>query len=55
MKSDFMKHKFCFPNIATQKAIYNTLHTLSKKIQYEEESLNKYAEQKQYLLTRLFI
>lgn len=55
MKSDFMKHKFCFPNIASQKAIYNTLHTLSEKIQNEEVCLNKYTEQKQYLLTRLFI
>ena len=55
MKSDFMKHKFCFPNMASQKAIYNALHTLSEKIQNEEVCLNKYAEQKQYLLTRLFI
>ena len=55
MKSDFMKHKFCFPNIASQKAIYNTLHTLSEKVQNEEVCLNKYTEQKQYLLTRLFI
>ena len=55
MKSDFMKHKFCFPNMASQKAIYNALHTLSEKIQNEEVSLNKYTEQKQYLLTRLFI
>ena len=55
MKSDFMKHKFCFPNMATQKAIYNALHTLSEKIQNEEVSLNKFAEQKQYLLSRLFI
>ena len=55
MKSDFMKHKFCFPNIASQKAIHNTLHTLSEKIQNEEVCLNKYTEQKQYLLTRLFI
>jgi len=55
MKSDFMKHKFRFPNMATQKAIYNALHTLSEKIQNEEVCLNKYTEQKQYLLTRLFI
>ena len=55
MKSDFMKHKFCFPNMASQKAIYNALYTLSEKIQNEEVCLNKYAEQKQYLLTRLFI
>ena len=55
MKSDFMKHKFCFPNMASQKAIYNALHTLSEKIQNEEVCLNKYAEQKQYLLARLFI
>lgn len=55
MKSDFMKHKFRFPNMATQKAIYNTLHTLSEKIQNEEVCLNKYTEQKQYLLARLFI
>ena len=55
MKSDFMKHKFSIPNMATQKAIYNALHTLSEKIQNEEVCLNKYAEQKQYLLTRLFI
>ena len=55
MKSDFMKHKFCFPNMASQKAIYNALHTLSEKTQNEEVSLNKYTEQQQYLLTRLFI
>ena len=55
MKSDFMKHKFCFPNIASQKAIYNALYALSEKIQNEEVCLNKYTEQKQYLLTRLFI
>ena len=55
MKSDFMKHKFCFPNMASQKAIYNALHALSEKIQNEEVCLNKYTEQKQYLLTRLFI
>ena len=55
MKSDFMKHKFRFPNMATQKAIYNALHTLSEKIQNEEVCLNKYIEQKQYLLARLFI
>ena len=55
MKSDFMKHKFCFPNMATQKAIYNALHALSEKIQNEEVCLNKYTEQKRYLLTRLFI
>lgn len=55
MKSDFMKHKFRFPNMATQKAIYNALHTLSEKIQNEEVCLNKYTEQKQYLLARLFI
>ena len=55
MKSDFMKHKFRFPNMVTQKAIYNALHTLSKKIQNEEVCLNKYTEQKQYLLARLFI
>ena len=55
MKSDFMKHKFCFPNMASQKAIYNALHALSEKIQNEEVCLNKHTEQKQYLLTRLFI
>ena len=55
LKSDFMKHKFCFPNMASQKAIYNALHALSEKIQNEEVCLNKYTEQKQYLLTRLFI
>ena len=55
MKSDFMKHKFRFPNMATQKAIYNALQTLSEKIQNEEVCLNKYTEQKQYLLARLFI
>ena len=55
MKSDFMKHKFRFPNMATQKAIYNALHTLSEKIQNEEVCLNKYTEQKQCLLARLFI
>ena len=55
MKSDFMKHKFRFPNMATQKAIYNALHTLSEKIQNEEVCLNKYTEQKLYLLARLFI
>lgn len=55
MKSDFMKHKFRFPNMATQKAIYNALHTLSEKIQNGEVCLNKYTEQKQYLLARLFI
>ena len=55
MKSDFMKHKFCFPNMASQKAIYNALHALSEKIQNEEVCLNKYTEQKRYLLTRLFI
>ena len=55
MKSDFLKHKFCFPNMATQKAIYNALHTLSEKIQNQEVCLNKYTDQKQYLLARLFI
>ena len=44
MKSDFMKHKFRFPNMTTQKAIYNALHTLSEKIQNEEVCLNKYTQ-----------
>ena len=55
MKSDFMKHKFCFPKVAMQREIYNALHTLSEKIENEESYLDKYAEQKQYLLTQLFI
>ena len=55
MKSDFMKHKFCFPNMASQKAIYNALHALSEKIQNEEVCLNKHTEQKQYLLSQMFI
>ena len=55
MKSDFMKHKFRFPKVAMQREIYNVLHTLSVKIQNEEICLNKYVEQKQYLLTQLFI
>ena len=55
MKSDFMKHKFCFPSFERQKEIHNALHALSVKIQNEEVCLNRYSIQKQYLLTQMFI
>ena len=55
MKSDFMKHKFHIPYLEKQKKIYNALYTLSVKIHNEEVCLNKYSEQKQFLLTQLFI
>ena len=55
MKSDFMKHKFCFPSFERQKEIYNALHALSVKTQNEEVCLNRYLIQKQYLLTQMFI
>ena len=55
MKSDFMKHKFCFPSFERQKEIHNALHALSVKIQNEEVCLNRYSIKKQYLLTQMFI
>ena len=54
-KKDIEKFTISFPSVQLQKQIVKALDALSEKINTEKQFLEKYCQQKNYLLSKLFI
>ena len=54
-KADFEKASIKLPLLENQKHIYAILNSIAEKIETEEMMLEKYLNQKQYLLRQMFI
>ncbi|GHU80088.1 restriction endonuclease subunit S [Bacteroidia bacterium] len=54
-QTDLGKFSFYIPRLDEQDKIANFLSTIDKKIEMERQLLHKYAKQKKYLLSNLFI
>ena len=54
-KSDFMRKPFHLPSLANQKRIFNILKALDKKRQIAQAMLDLYQQQKEFLLSQMFI
>lgn len=54
-KNDFMKKVFSFPTVERQRKIYSALKTYSDKLSVEKSIAKLLCEQKNHLLSQLFI
>ena len=54
-KPSLMSMKFSLPAKENQIKIFNTLQLIAKKISTEQEILSNFTQQRNYLLTKLFI
>ena len=54
-KNDFMKKVFSFPTVERQRKIYSSLKTYSDKLSVEKSIVKLLCEQKNHLLSQLFI